>query len=302
MSKRYYWLKLQDDFFTSKRIKKLRRLAGGDTFTIIYLKMQLLSIKSDGILQYSGLEQSFAEELALDLDEDLDNVKVTLNYLASCGLIETSDDINYFLPYAVENTGEKVTSAERTRKYRERLKADKAGLLPDKEAECDKNVTSHVTRRDREEIEIEKELETEKEKEKESEKIITVSKDTVCSSEELRSIMEAWNTLSSFGIKSVVRLVPGTKREQSIRARVKQYGINSVYEAIEKIKNSNFLQGKNDRNWVITFDWFVCPNNFPKVLEGNYDNKGSRRQEAPQTSNPFLAMLMEEGDEQNGNA
>ena len=42
---RYYWLKLKDDFFTSKRIKKLRNLAGGDTLTIIYLKMQLKSIK-----------------------------------------------------------------------------------------------------------------------------------------------------------------------------------------------------------------------------------------------------------------
>ena len=33
--KRYYWLKLQDDFFKSKRIKKLRKIAGGDTYTII---------------------------------------------------------------------------------------------------------------------------------------------------------------------------------------------------------------------------------------------------------------------------
>ena len=48
--KRYYWLKLQDGFFTSKRIKKLRRLAGGDTYTIIYLKMQLLAMKTDGVL------------------------------------------------------------------------------------------------------------------------------------------------------------------------------------------------------------------------------------------------------------
>ena len=44
-NKRYYWLKLMDDFFDSKRIKKLRKMAGGDTYTIIYLKMQLLSLK-----------------------------------------------------------------------------------------------------------------------------------------------------------------------------------------------------------------------------------------------------------------
>ena len=37
--KRYYWLKFREDFFESKRIKRLRRMAGGDTYLIIYLKM-----------------------------------------------------------------------------------------------------------------------------------------------------------------------------------------------------------------------------------------------------------------------
>ena len=47
-NKRYFWFKLFDDFFQSKRIKKLRNLAGGDTYTIIYLKMQLKALKTDG--------------------------------------------------------------------------------------------------------------------------------------------------------------------------------------------------------------------------------------------------------------
>ena len=118
--KRYYWLKLQDGFFDSKRIKKLRRLAGGDTYTIIYLKMQLLAMKSGGILEYTGLEQSFAEELALDLDESPDNVSVTVNYLLSCGLLETSDQREYFVPYAVLNTGSESASTQRVRDHRAR--------------------------------------------------------------------------------------------------------------------------------------------------------------------------------------
>ena len=116
--KRYYWLKLQDGFFNSKRIKKLRKLAGGDTFTIIYLKMQLLAMKTDGFLKWTGLEDDFASELALDLDEDPENVKVTLAYLISCGLVETSDNISFYLPWAVENTGSEGSSAERMRNKR----------------------------------------------------------------------------------------------------------------------------------------------------------------------------------------
>ena len=118
--KRYYWLKLQDGFFNSKRIKKLRKLAGGDTYTIIYLKMQLLAMKTDGILRWTGLEDDFASELALDLDEEPENVAVTLQYLLSCGLAETDDNVAFFLPWAVENVGSEGSSTKRVREYRER--------------------------------------------------------------------------------------------------------------------------------------------------------------------------------------
>lgn len=120
MAKRYFWLKLQDGFFTSKRIKKLRRMAGGDTYTIIYLKMQLLAMKNNGVLTYTGLEDDFADELALDLDEEPDNVKITLAYLLSCGLAESSDNVNFFFPWAVANTGSETAAAERMRKMRAR--------------------------------------------------------------------------------------------------------------------------------------------------------------------------------------
>lgn len=122
MAERYYWLKLQQDFFSSKRIKKMRRLPGGDTLTIIYLKMQLLSLKTDGVLKYAGLEQSFAEELALDLDEDTESVQLALSYMQSVGLIETSDNISFLLPYVVENTGSEGSSAQRMRTLREKQK------------------------------------------------------------------------------------------------------------------------------------------------------------------------------------
>lgn len=123
MAERYYWLKLQQDFFSSKRIKKMRKLPGGDTLTIIYLKMQLLSLKTDGVLKYAGLEQSFAEELALDLDEDTESVQLALSYMQSVGLIETSDNISFLLPYVVENTGSEGSSAQRMRVLREKQKA-----------------------------------------------------------------------------------------------------------------------------------------------------------------------------------
>lgn len=146
--KRYYWLKLQDDFFKSKRIKKLRKIAGGDTYTIIYLKMQLLAMKNNGMLEYTGLESTFAEELALDLDEEPENVSVTINFLLSCGLLETNDNVEYFVPYAVENTGCEGAAAKRMREMRAR-----------KASQCYADVTPALQERYGEkEIEIETEI------------------------------------------------------------------------------------------------------------------------------------------------
>lgn len=161
--KRYYWLKLKDDFFTSKRIKKLRNMAGGDTYTIIYLKMQLLAMKTDGIIRWSGLEENFADELALDLDEKPDDVSVTLMYLLSTGLAETQDNISFFFPYAIENTGSEGASAQRVREFRDR-QALQCNVQPLQSNAC----VTQVKQMCNGEKEIEKETEIDTDKKKKS--------------------------------------------------------------------------------------------------------------------------------------
>lgn len=104
-------------------------------------------------------------------------------------------------------------------------------------------------------------------------KDIRVSKDTLCQTDNVRRVVDEWNKLSSLGIQSVSKLSNSSKRYKSLVARLKEYGIEDVLEAINNIRNSDFLLGKNKKGWQITFDWFVLPNNFPKVLEGNYLNK-----------------------------
>lgn len=153
-NKRYYWLKLMDDFFDSKRIKKLRKMAGGDTYTIIYLKMQLLSLKNGGYLEYSGLEDEFYKEIALDIDEDEINVQVTIQYLLSCGLLETSDSIEYKLPFVQDNLGSETASTRRSRKSRRN--AQKA--LQRNSDEADRNNLQQKCN-----VEIEKDIEIDNE-------------------------------------------------------------------------------------------------------------------------------------------
>lgn len=96
-------------------------------------------------------------------------------------------------------------------------------------------------------------------------------------SSSLHSVVDAWNSLSEYGIKPISKLTSGTKRYDSLVARLNQYGLDDVLKAIENIKHSDFLQGRvnSKRQWVITFDWFVLPNNFPKVLEGQYGSSNT---------------------------
>ena len=120
--KKYFWLKLKEDFFTSKEIKKLRKVSGGDTFVIIYLKMQLLSIKQEGYLRFDGIEDSFAEEIALTLDENEENVKMTLAFLFNYNLIEKITEDDYYMTRVSETIGKESDSAERVRRHREKAK------------------------------------------------------------------------------------------------------------------------------------------------------------------------------------
>ena len=147
MAKKYYWLKLMKDFFQQPKIKKLRRVAGGDTYTVIYLKLQLLSLENGGKLYFEGVEETFVEEIALTIDEDEDNVRFTLMYLKQQGLIEEVDEREYIMPETVARIGSETGSAERMRRLREQRRGEALPPAPDKPAlsQCDGDVRTSDT-------------------------------------------------------------------------------------------------------------------------------------------------------------
>lgn len=123
MEKKYYWLKLKEEFFADKAIKKLRKIAGGDTYTIIYLKMLLKAIKQGNRLYFEGVEESFPAELALELDEEEDNVAVTLQYLQAKGLMQVMSEEEFILTQCDEMVGSETDAARRMRISRNRRRA-----------------------------------------------------------------------------------------------------------------------------------------------------------------------------------
>ena len=148
-NKRYYWIQLTQDFFKSKEMKLLRKIAGGDTHTIIYLKMMLISLEDGGCIYYDGLADNLAEEIALMIDENVEDFKITLLFLESKGLLTRKSDSDYFLEQVPEMVGSETASARRVRKFRENQLA----------LQCNDDVTKRNG-----DIDIEKDIDTEIEK------------------------------------------------------------------------------------------------------------------------------------------
>lgn len=83
------------------------------------------------------------------------------------------------------------------------------------------------------------------------------------------NILDFWNKHSK--LKSIT--VMTEKRKGHVNARYKEHGLEAIYKAIDNVSKSSFLRGQNNRGWIATFDWVFLPNNFVKVLEGNYLDK-----------------------------
>lgn len=154
-NKRYYWIQLTQDFFNSKEMKLLRKIAGGDTHTIIYLKMMLISLEDGGCIYYDGLADNLAEEIALMIDENIEDIKITLLFLESKGLLTRKNDRDYFLEQVPEMVGSETATARRVRKFRENKQALQCNT---DETKCNGDIDKDIDK----EIDIEIEKDTDK--------------------------------------------------------------------------------------------------------------------------------------------
>ena len=103
--KRYYFLKLSTSFFKDKAIKKLRKLPGGDTYALITQEIFLEALENDNRLYYDGIEDTFAKELALSIDESPEAVQVAVDFLLNCGWLVEEDPETYYAPKGAELSG-----------------------------------------------------------------------------------------------------------------------------------------------------------------------------------------------------
>ena len=292
---KYYWLKLKEDFFDDKVIKYLRKLPEGPTLVIIYLKMQLKSLKTEGFLQYDGILPTCEEELALVLDESPMLVSGAINALVKMGVVERWDNDVLYMKAMQELIGSESESAARVRKHREmkKLKENAANSLPGNGYALPGN--GHVTacnterREKREEIEIDKRKREEEQDPPDDER--PAHPPYHVPYEQVKSL---YNEICT----SLPRCTAmSDARRKAIKARFASgYTLEDFRQLFTKAEDSSFMRGANSRNWRATFDWLIADKNMAKVLDGNYDDHQAAVQEQTkpgqqQKSMSFMEML-----------
>lgn len=252
MAKKYVWLKLKKDFLRQKNIKKLRKMPGGSDYVLIYLGMQLLSLENEGKLYFEGTEENFAEQMALELDENIDAVRMTIVFLEKHNLIEFGEEQDeYILPEVIGSIGSETATAERMRKMRERKKS----------LGCN-NVTPQLHYVTDSYTEREKEREEEKEKDREREKENSVTHS--------QTIKEKFSVL----LQMIAQATKTTVHQVSLQINPMEI-IDRLDDYIEAINQSEYLQGKSSTLPVIRNYTQV-----DKVLSGfykTYDNKSNSK-------------------------
>lgn len=260
----YYWLRLKKNFMTSDTVDFLMSQPEGANYVVLYQMLHLMSINTEGRLSRTIGDVIIPYDVK-KIQRDtkwftVDTINVALSLFMKLGLVYRDVDGVLVMADHKNLIGSETDYAEQKRVQRNEKASAKA--LPQECGHCPRPVHSAVHTEIRD-----KSIEIRDEEIREENTNMSVSNETDCSTD-VQRILDSWNAID--GIPKVQKLSPDSKRGKSLGARIKEYGVEKVLEAIAEIPESSFLTGKAKKQFKITFDWFVLPNNFPKVLEGNY--------------------------------
>ena len=273
------WIKIVTDIFDDEKILLIESLPEADSIIVCWFKLLCLAGKQNnsGVLMLNDRMPYTDEMLSAIFRRPLQTVRLSIETFESFGMIEV---INGTITIPNWDKHQNVERIEKLREYQKEYHREyrkKQAQIADSSKLCRK-VYANGTEEDKNRLEEDKNRE---------EEVLAFSNEKACACrKDMHRAVEAWNTL---GLAKVSKIVTGSQRDIMLKKRLSEYGIDEFLRAIENVRSSKFLMGDNKKNWQITFDWFIRPNNFPKVLDGNYADKN----ETVETNNPFLRMIME---------
>ena len=124
-NKKYYYMRLKEDFFNSEEIMILESMQDGYLYSNILLKMYLCSLKTDGRLMLNNIIPYNAKMIATVTRHSVGTVEKALEIFEKLGLIEVLDNGAIYMMNIQNYIGKSSTEAERIKDYRARIKDEK---------------------------------------------------------------------------------------------------------------------------------------------------------------------------------
>ena len=155
-NKKYYYLRLKDNFFDSDELKILESMKDGYLYSNILLKLYLRSLKNDGKLVVNERIPYSADMLASVIGHQVGTIKQALSIFKDLGLIDVLDNGAIYMLDIQNFIGKGSSEADRKREYRQRIETDRTNVQTNLRQISDKS-TPEI------EIELEKDIEIEKE-------------------------------------------------------------------------------------------------------------------------------------------
>ena len=202
---------MEQSFFEQKEIKYLRRLPGGDTYTIIYLKLILKSLENDGKIYYENIGDDYSQEWALEIEEDEKAVSFLVAFLINKGLMIDCGFDEFEITKTKSLVGSETASAERKRRQRER---ERELLQFNDVTDSQKNVTLSQVGHIESEIEIEKEIDKEAE-----------ASTATSTNSDFQNLIELYQ--ANFGIVKPILY-------DDLKADLEDYGLELIIEAVKR--------------------------------------------------------------------
>ena len=155
-NKKYYYLRLKDNFFDSDELKILESMKDGYLYSNILLKLYLRSLKNDGKLVVNDRIPYNAEMLASVTGHQVGTIKQALSMFKELGLIEILENGAIYMLDIQNFIGKGSSEADRKREYRQRIETDRTNVQTNLRQISEKSPPEI-------EIELEKEIKIEKE-------------------------------------------------------------------------------------------------------------------------------------------
>lgn len=290
------WVKIYTDMFNNKKIRYIRTLPEGNNILLVWIMLITMagSCNQKGYIFLTENIPYTDELLAKELGFETNTVRLAIEALRKLNMIQVDEnDLIYICNWCEYQNVEGMDKIrEQTRKRVAKHRENQRLAQLECNVTCNATVTeSNAIEREEERDIKNKKRDIERDKERDKE-IIDISPEgdtSPSNSIEYNLILKKWNDI---GLTKLKKLTDA--RKKSIKARVNEYSIEEVLNAIDIVSKSDFLKGSNNRNWKATFDWLFKPTNFAKVLEGNYSNSQNSAPVAPK--NKFTNILSHEWD------